>query len=251
MKPKIRTNLLTQVALSFVVPAYNEGDFIEDALSKLDRAARNSKMRYEVIVVDDGSIDKTRLKAVNYANRNGHVHVISYNKNVGKGYAVKKGFAESVGDAIVFVDSDSEIDLKKVSSYLDALKVGDIAIGSKWHPDSFVEIPLMRMILGHGFNVLVQLLTGVKLRDTQTGLKALRRSAFEDIVPRLTVKRYAFDVELLVLANLVGLKIVEMPVTIKMRHLFSTKEVWRMFLDLLGIAYRLRVVHWYQRALKQ
>jgi hypothetical protein len=112
-----------------------------------------------------------------------------------------------------------------------------------------VEIPLIRRVLGHGFNVLVRLLTSVKLRDTQTGLKAIRRTALEDIFPRLTVKRYAFDVELLAVANLFGLKIVELPVRLKLDRMFSLREVWHMFVDLLGIAYRLRVKKWYQRAI--
>jgi hypothetical protein len=98
--------------------------------------------------------------------------------------------------------------------------------------------------------MLVRLMTGVKLRDTQTGLKAIRKSAFKDIFPRLAVKRYAFDVELLAVANLFGLKVVEMPVNLKMRGLFNPKDVWRMFVDLLGIAYRLRVLRLYQQSIR-
>jgi hypothetical protein len=92
-------------------------------------------------------------------------------------------------------------------------------------------------------------MTGAKLRDTQAGLKAIRKSAFKDVFPRLAVKRFAFDVELLTVASLHGLRIVEMPVNLKMQGLFSFREIWKMFLDLLGITYRLRVIHWYQRSL--
>jgi len=241
---------MSRVELSFVMPAYNEGDSIEGVLDTLDRALKDTRLRYEIVVVDDGSIDMTRVKAINYAHKNGHVRVVGYNKNVGKGYAVKKGFMQATGDAVVFVDSDMEIDLERISSYVKALKHGDIVIASKWHPESAVEMPLIRRILGHGFNVLVRLLTGITLRDTQTGLKAVRKNAFEHIFPRLAVKRYAFDVELLTVANLLGLKVVELPVNIRMRGLFHLKDVWRMFVDLLGIAYRLRVLRWYQRALE-
>jgi len=237
---------MSRVELSFVLPAYNEGDSIEGALGTLDRVVKETGLRYEIVVVDDGSIDSTRARATNYANNNGHVRVVGYRKNVGKGYAVKTGFMQVVGDVVVFVDSDLEIDLERISSYVKALRHGDIAIASKWHPQSVVEMPLTRRILSHGFNVLVRLLTGVKLRDTQAGLKAIRRKAFGDVFPRLAVKRYAFDVELLAVANLYGLKIVEMPVNLQMRALFSLREVWRMFVDLLGIAYRLRVLRWYQ-----
>jgi hypothetical protein len=89
----------------------------------------------------------------------------------------------------------------------------------------------------------------VPLKDTQSGLKAMRKSAFVDIFPRLSVKRYAFDVELLAVANLFGLKVVEMPVNVKLDAKFKPKEMGRMLLDLLGIAYKLRVTHWYQRQL--
>ena len=239
-----------EVELSFVLPAYNEGDSIEGALDSLDRVVKDSRLRYEIVVVDDGSIDSTRVKALNYASKNGHVRVVAYDRNLGKGYAIKKGFTQATGDAVVFVDSDLEIDLERISSYVEALGRGDVVVASKWHPESVVEIPFMRRILSRGFNVLVRLLTGVKLKDTQTGLKAIRRKAFENAFPRLSVKRYAFDVELLTVANLYGLKVVEMPVNLRMRALFSLREVWRMFVDLLGITYRLRVLRWYQRAMK-
>jgi hypothetical protein len=113
-----------------------------------------------------------------------------------------------------------------------------------------VEMPVMRRVLSRCFNLLVRLMTGAKLRDTQAGLKAVRKSAFINVFPRLAVKRYAFDVELLTVARLYGLRIVEMPVTLKMQALFSFREIWRMFVDLLGITYRLRVIRWYQRPIR-
>lgn len=232
--------------LSFVMPAYNEADYIEGALDTLDRIWKETGLPYEIVVVDDGSIDSTGLKASNYASNNGHVKVVSYRENMGKGHAVKTGFTKAVGDAIVFVDSDLEIDLEKVACYVRALQHGDIVIASKRHPESIVEMPLIRRILGYSFNLLVRLLTGVELKDTQTGLKAVKRRAFENVFSRLAVKRYAFDVELLVVAKLYGLKVVELPINIKMRGLFSLKDVWRMFIDLLGISYRLRISKHYR-----
>jgi glycosyltransferase involved in cell wall biosynthesis len=208
--------LMRQVELSFVIPAFK---------------------------------DKTLPKAITYASRNGHVRVVSYNPNVGKGYAIRKGFMQAAGEVVVFADSDMDIDLGTVTSYVDALKHGDIVVASKWHPESKVDMPLKRRILSHGFNVLVRTLTGAKLKDTQAGLKAMRKSAFVNIFPRLCVKRYAFDVELLAVANLYGLRIVEMPTELRIEGLFNLKDVLRMFVDLLGIAYRLRVLHWYQRPL--
>lgn len=238
-----------QVALSFVVPAYNEEDFIEDTLGALEAIIKGKNLAYEIVVVDDGSLDGTLANAVRYAKRNGHVKVVSYLKNMGKGHAVKTGFMQTTGEVVVFADSDMEIDLVTISKYLEALKHGDIVIASKRHSDSQVEVPLSRKILSISFNGLVRLLTGVPLNDTQSGLKAMKKNAFVDIFPRLAVKRYAFDVELLTVAHLYDLKVVEMPVSIKLDASFKPKEIWHMFIDLLGIAYRLRVIHWYQRQL--
>jgi glycosyltransferase involved in cell wall biosynthesis len=232
-----------------VVPAYNEEDLIETTLGTLDEVVKNQMLPYEIVVVDDGSKDNTLAKAMTYAKRNGHVKVVSYIKNMGKGYAVKTGFMQATGEIVVFADSDLEIDLSTISRYIDALQHGDIVIASKWHPDSRVEIPLTRKIMSHSFNIIVRLLTGAPLKDTQSGLKAMKKSAFVNIFPRLAVKRYAFDVELLAVAHLYGLKVVEMPVSIKMGASFKLSDVWKMFVDLLGIAYRLRVIHWYQRQL--
>jgi len=226
--------------LSVILPAYNEGSVIEETLDHVDSAVRQTGLRYEIVVVDDGSVDDTKRRVSNYANNNGHVRVVGYKRNTGKGYAVKTGFQCAKGNSVIFIDSDLDIDPQLILRYFEALIQGDIVIGSKWHPQSNVEIPLVRRLLSHAFNILVRILTGVRLRDTQTGLKAVKKKALERVFSRLAVKRYAYDVELLATANLCGLKVVEMPVDIRIDGLFNPKEVWRMFVDLLGIAYRLR-----------
>jgi glycosyltransferase involved in cell wall biosynthesis len=239
------------VAISFVIPAYNEASYIEDTLYAIDAVIQDKNLPYEIVVVDDGSIDKTYENAVRYANKNGHVKVLRYPKNMGKGYAVKTGFLNSIGNIVFFTDGDMEIDFNNLSDYLNALKNGDIVIASKKHKNSHINVPISRKILSECFNILVRILTGVPEKDTQSGLKAMKKSAFNNVVPRLAVKRYAFDVELLAVANLYGLKVVELPVNIKLDAKFKTKEIWHMFMDLLGIAYRLRVIHWYQRHLPE
>jgi glycosyltransferase involved in cell wall biosynthesis len=241
--------IMRQIELSFVIPAYNEEESIETALGTLDEVVKDRRLPYEIVVVDDGSRDKTLSRAIKYASRNGHVKVLSYTQNEGKGYAVRTGFMQSKGDVVVFADSDMDIDLSTVSKYVDALEHGDIVVATKWHPDSRVDMPLIRRILSHGFNVLVRILTGANLKDTQVGLKVMKKSAFANIFPRLCVKRYAFDVELLAVANLYGLRIVQLPTQLRIRGSFRLKEIFKMFQDLLGIAYRLRVLHWYKRPL--
>lgn len=242
---------LNGALVSFVLPAFNEGAFIGDTLERLDSRFWGSAFPYEIVVVDDGSVDDTRVKALSYGAGKEHVRVIGYDKNVGKGFAIKKGFREAKGEAVVFFDSDSDIDVGQIQVCLDSLRNGDIAIGSKWLSSSVVEMSLMRRILSRGFNALAKLLTGVDVSDTQTGIKAVRRDAFSDVFGRLCVKRYAFDVELLVLAKLNGLRVTEIPVKLKLDGSFSLREVWRMFMDLLGISYRLRVKKWYARGISE
>jgi glycosyltransferase involved in cell wall biosynthesis len=236
-----------QIELSFVIPAYNEEFFIEDTLGTLDLAIKKKTCQYEIVVVDDGSQDKTFKKALQYARRNGHVKVIRYARNTGKGFAIKTGVMKSMGDAVIFVDGDMEIDFSTISRYIKALENADIVIATKWHNDSAVSMPLSRKMLSRTFNVLVRILIGFNLKDTQVGLKVMKRSAVDKIFPRLAVKRYAFDVELLTLAHIYDLKIVELPVKLKIASSFKPKDAWHMFIDLLGIAYRLRIIRWYQR----
>jgi glycosyltransferase involved in cell wall biosynthesis len=239
--------LKENVLVSFVLPAFNEGEYIEDSLKRLESSFRNGYLNHEIVVVDDGSEDNTRLKAWKYARRNGHVKIIAYNRNLGKGFAVKTGFFGTAGDAVVFLDSDLDIDVKQVGNYIQALRFGDIVIGSKHHPESVVETTILRRFLSRGFNILTRLLTGVKINDTQVGIKAIRRDVFSGIFKQLSVKRYAFDVELMVLAYVYGLNVVELPVKLKISNKPNIKDIWQMFLDLLGISYRLRIKKYYQK----
>lgn len=235
--------------VSLVVPAYNESTVIKNTLERLDSNLEKNAVPYEILIVDDGSIDDTRSRVIDYSLNKKHISVLSYDKNVGKGYAIKTGFKKARGDAIIFFDSDSDIDAKQIQRFLNSLNGADIVIGSKWHPDSEVKTPFIRKMLSHIFNVLARLLTGVKVSDTQTGIKALRRQAFLDVFEQLCVKRYAFDVELIVLARIYGLKVTEIPVKLDINEMFSFKEAWNMLRDLLGISYRLRVRKWYQHAI--
>ena len=229
------------------MPAYNEGKNIEKTITRVYQVLENIDLNYELIIVDDGSKDDTRIQALNYSGNNFNLVVISYDYNRGKGFALKKGFLQACGNIVIFLDSDLDIDPSQINSYIRALKYGDLVIASKYHPQSVVEVPFLRRFLSYGFNMLVNLLTGLRVRDTQTGLKAVRRKALEPVFRVLTVHRFAFDVEMLVVANLYGLKIVELPVKIRLTNtLFNPFQMWKMFVDLLGIAYRLRVKKWYQ-----
>ena len=232
--------------VSLIIPAFNEEYAINKLIAQVDRVLQETTLKYELILVDDGSQDETLRKALIYSQNNSNLKVRGYAENRGKGYAIRKGFSLARGDIIIILDSDLDIDPSQIKSYIRALKHGDLVIASKSHPQSVVSVPLLRRFLSYWFNLLVKLITGLKIQDTQTGLKAFRRKELEPVFSVLTVHRFAFDVELLTVANLHGLKIIELPLKIKLSNvIFHPLEIVKMFKDLLCIAFRLRVTHLY------
>lgn len=235
-----------ELTISVLLPAFNEADNIRQRLEEIACCLAGTGFRYEIVVIDDGSTDGTRL-AASEEMEHAPLKVVGYAVNRGKGEALKYGTRFASSDVTIFLDSDSEIDTSDLIKYATALREADLVIGSKRHPNSRVEIPFGRRFLSAGFNYLVRLLTGIKYRDTQSGLKAFRTTALKRIMPLVSVKRYAFDVELLTVASLLKMRVAEMPIRIELTARFSIRSVVRMLVDLLGITYRLRVLKWYQR----
>ena len=147
------------------------------------------------------------------------------------------------------MDGDIEISASNITDYVKSLQNSDIAIASKQHPSSLVNRPIARKIFSLAFRTLVNSLTGLTASDTQSGFKAFKSSAIKKIAPLLSVKKYAFDVELLVIAKILNMKIVELPVYLTMDAKFGVNNIFRMFIDLLGITYRLRIIRWYHKSL--
>ena len=242
------TKQVSKVAISVLLPAFNEAANIKWSLESISRHLSEIGFGYELIVVDDGSTDGTRLKATEEMERL-PVKVVGYGVNRGKGEALKYGSKFASGEITMFMDCDGEIDPLELVEYLGALRTADLAIGSKRHVNSRVVAPLERKFLSACFNYLARLLTGIRYSDTQSGLKAFRTSSLKKIMPLISVKRYAFDVEILTVASLLKMRVIEMPVRIQLTAGFRVKSILRMLVDLLGIAYRLRIERWYQRNL--
>ncbi len=238
-----------RVDLSVVIPAYNEADSIRRVVARLCEVASQAAETYEIVVVDDGSSDDTNEVVKSIARANDSVVALRSSVNRGKGSAVRLASQFVRGDAVVVIDGDMEIDPSSLKEYVAILNRFDICIASKRHPQSSYHAPIMRKFLSVSFNKVVRLTTGIKLADSQTGFKAMRGEHFRRILNVISVKRYAYDVEILAVAQLLGLKVAESPVRIAQTSQFSKKAIMYMFVDLLGIVYRLRVLRWYQRNL--
>jgi glycosyltransferase involved in cell wall biosynthesis len=230
--------------ISVIIPAYNEANCIRKTIRHLQEQFEAVSTDFEIIVIDDGSTDDTKEILSTMASN--EVRIVSYARNQGKGHAIRTGINRATGQYAFLVDGDSEIEPRDLASYIRALESADFVIGSKRHPLSTVDAPVIRRILSLGYNILERILTGVNASDTQAGFKAAKSAELYRILPLLSVKRYAYDAELLTVASLLKLRIIELPVRIQLSSTFSSRQVMRMVVDLIGIAYRLRVRRWYQ-----
>jgi glycosyltransferase involved in cell wall biosynthesis len=239
--------------LSVVVPVFNQAASIVENLEVIrERVHAGLGGDFEIVVVSDGSIDETEGELVARAPA-GAVRVFHYDRNLGKGYAVKLGALEAHGAWIGFVDADLDLDPAALPSYVRRAQERDLdfAIGSKRHPDSQVAYPPSRVFASWLFQQLVRLLFRLDVRDTQAGIKVFRREVAEQVLPLLLVKRYAFDIELLAVACAFGFtRIEEMPITLDYQFTGSgvrSRAVLRALVDTAAIFYRLRLLRYYQR----
>ncbi len=239
--------------LSVVMPAYNESASIVKNVAEAVSTLSGFGYDYEIVVVDDGSDDGTHSHAMQIAAQYGpRVRVVRYDDNRGKGGALICGTTYTTGDYIAFLDADMELHPEQLPLFLEILlaRGADVVIGSKRHPLSNVHYPRIRRIYSAGYFALVWLLFGLPLRDTQTGLKVFRRQVLQDVFPRVLVKRFAFDIEVLANAHRLGYKIVDAPVTLRFNRKYGRitfNDIRTIALDTLAIFYRLRLRHYYDR----
>ena len=240
--------------LTVVVPVYNGGDDIVENVAVIRRAAAGelAPEDVELIVVSDGSIDGTAERLLE-ARSDVDMHVIHYDHNLGKGWAVKMGALESTGDWIAVVDADLDLDPGVIPAYLETAQREqlDFAIGSKRHPESVVYYPRSRRLASWCYQQLNRVLFQLEVRDTQVGVKVFRREVAEEVVPLLLVKQFAFDLELLAVARLLGYtRVRELPVRLDYRFAGSevgSKAVAVALWDTAAVFYRLRILRTYQR----
>ena len=235
--------------LSVIVPAYRDGEHIGPNLERLGRALDTTGLVWEVIVIVDGDA-VTYRHARAFATERIQVH--GYQANRGKGFALRYGMTMARGGLITILDSDMDIAPEEIGRMVRLLRLyeADVVVGSKRHPLSRVHYPWFRRFQSACYQLFVRLLFRVNVRDTQTGLKLMRREVARRVLRVALVKRFAFDLELLALATRFGFKrIIEAPVQIDYHFTSTTnpRAVFRVLWDTLAIFYRLRIRRWYDR----
>ena len=236
---------------SLIVPAYKQEKTIkrdlENVILTLEEGIRNCD--FEVICVVDGFLDRTFQEAKKVKSEK--LKVLGYAENKGKGYAVRLGMSRAKGDLISFLDAGMDISPKGIMmlmAHMDWYNA-DIIVGSKRHPVSRVNYPFLRKILSFGYHFGVKILFGLSLTDTQSGIKIFKRKVVEAILPRLLVKRYAMDIEMLTVAKYLGFgRIYEGPIEVKFDKSTSRidwKTIFKMAWDTAAVFYRLRILNYY------
>lgn len=245
--------------LSLIVPVYKQEKTIKANILSIQDVLKGIATPYEIIPVIDGKLDRSEQEAKKI--KDPRVHVVGYKNNRGKGYAVRFGFAHADGDVIGFMDAGGDLKPEALLPMLAQFEFqdADVVLGSKRHPDSKVDYPTYRKILSWVYQKFVRVLFGLEVRDTQVGMKLYIRKVLEDVLPRLLVKRFAFDIEILAVAYRLGYrKIFESPVEI---NLFSSKTsilrsnlyqvIYNMMVDTLAVFYRLKIRRYYDDASKR
>jgi dolichyl-phosphate beta-glucosyltransferase len=239
-------------SLAVVIPAYNEEQRILPTLERLVAwsaaqtavgGALQSRGIHDVsiVVVDDGSRDRTAEVVRRFAEQHGQLQLLSNPGNRGKGYAVRNGMLHTKADWLLISDADLSAPIEELSSLLDAVKKqsAEVAIGSRSLDRSLVSKhqSFLREMSGRTFNVVMRIVTGLPFRDTQCGFKLFSAKAASTIFPKQVQDGFSFDVEILVIAKQKGLRSIEVPV--RWANVEGTKvSIWnglRSFLDLLTI----------------
>lgn len=230
--------------ISILIPAFNEEETIINAIDETIKVFDNINNDYEIVVIDDGSLDKTSFNVIKSINNfNNKVRLMNYPTNRGKGFAIKQGFKYVSGDYVLFLDADLDLHPRQVEDFLRLIESNeaDLVIGSKMHKESVVEYPLTRKILSLGFYILIRIMFNLPVKDTQTGLKLFKYEALKKSLEKIIVKKYAFDLELLVVLDKLKFKIVEAPIYLKPTRKFGRigfVDIYHIMLDTIAIFYR-------------
>ncbi len=202
--------------LSVVIPAFNEAGRIGQTLQAVSGYLEKQAYSYEILVVNDGAKDNTAEVVKQYEKNIPAIRLIDNGVNHGKGWAVKQGMLEAVGDIRVFMDADNSTKIDEIEKFLPYFDQGfDVVIGSRRIKGAVIAVhqPWFRDFLGGVFRAVVHTLVPLRVTDSQCGFKAMTAQAANAIFTKQTIFRWAFDVEILALAQRSHLKIKEVPIT--------------------------------------
>ncbi len=239
--------------LSLIIPAYKQEKTIKKDITNLSKALEKTGTPFEVIIVVDGEKDRTYKVAKTLASRK--IKVLSYENNMGKGYAVRIGAKEAKGDVVGFIDAGMDIDPAGIEMLLNHMRWydADVIVGSKLHPVSRVKYPFKRKVLSWGYRTLTRFLFGFKVRDTQVGLKFFKKRVVKKVFPKLLVNDFAFDVEVLAVSYAMGFtRIYEAPIKLEFnkRSTMASKKFVKVILgmlyDTLLTYYKLKIARVYK-----
>lgn len=234
---------MKKTLVGLVIPLYNEENRLEPGLTSCLKYV-NSHLAgpFEVILVNDGSTDGTLriLEGVRDLFPNIDILIVSYSKNIGKGFAVKTGVLESTAEKLIVCDADFSIKLEQIDEFLSALDNYDVVIGSKKHAqtNTLVKQSPLRQFLGKAFTVLVNFTLGLNYSDITCGFKGFRATAAKELFSKQKTKRWSYDAEVLFLAKRRGYRIKEIPVEwehVKGGSISPVVESFRSLKDLLLI----------------
>ena len=230
---------MKRIKLSVIIPAYNEEELIIGTLDEVTNFLKKKKYSWEIVVVDDGSKDKTSKLVKGYKGK--RVRLVRLSKNSGKGAALKKGFLEAKGDYQIFTDADLSVDIKNIDKLLESLQFDyDVAIASRRVPGAKIKVhqPWYRESMGRAYTLLTSLITGMTLKDYTCGMKGFTQEASREVFSRSKIDRWAYDSEILFLAKALGYKIKQVPIVWKNRGDTRVKlknVIFESFSDLLKI----------------
>src|ERR1700761_2453625 len=210
------TGLMQPREYSIVVPAFNEAARIGGALAAITTCIREQGWDAEVLVVDDGSTDATVAVVEEWIGRYPEIRLIRNPTNRGKGYSVRNGMLQAVGEIVMFTDADLSAPIEEAERLFAAIRGGaDISIGSRWldRGRQTLHQPLYRRFFGRCFNAVTRMLMRLPFADTQCGFKAFRQEVAHTVFQLQRIERWGFDPELLFIALKLGYRIKEIPVT--------------------------------------
>lgn len=203
------------IEISVVIPAYNEESRLPTTLESIHGFLSGTGRQFEILVVDDGSVDSTVDYVKSFSQERPQVRIISYKPNRGKGHAVRTGVLAAAGELVLFDDADGSSPIEELPKLEAAIATGaDIAIGSRAKPDEqrVVNALAYRKYVGNTFNMIVQSLLLPGIFDTQCGFKLFKREVCQDIFSVACQDGFAFDVEILYIARRRGYKVEEVPI---------------------------------------